>query len=319
MGSRLETKSRFRGSPGAVRHAKLRASPASRETSTVNAPASSTRRRFTQEVRRAETDLNLARAALLVAKEQYPQLSIEMYLARLDGLAEEVRGRLGGETAPLLVLQELVATLYEKHAFKGNTEAYYDPRNSFLNDVLGRRTGIPFPLWIVLLEIGWRLNLPLEGVTFPHHFLVRFRGVGLDLLLDPFDGGRARYEYEAQELLDRVYGGMVRVQPSFLQRASRREMLTRLLNNLKTIYLNTGDEPRALAVVERLLLVRPDAASERRALGMLLARLGRRDEAVDELRRYLATGPEGRERARIEGIVERLTTGVDPDPQELQP
>jgi regulator of sirC expression with transglutaminase-like and TPR domain len=112
---------------------------------------------------------------------------------------------------------------------------------------------------------------------------------------------------------------MVRMQPAFLRTASRRDMLIRLLNNLKTIYLNTGDELRALGVVERLLLLRPDAASERRTLGMLLARMGRRDEAVDELRRYLATGPEGRERARIEEIVDQLVTGDEPDAEELRP
>lgn len=285
----------------------------------MNAPASSARQRFTEEVRRSESDLDLARAALLVAQEQYPQLPVEMYLARLDALAEEVRGRMGEEGAPILVLQELVATLYERHGFKGNADAYYDPRNSFLNDVLDRRTGIPLTLGIVLLEVGWRLGLPLEGVTFPHHFLVRYRGEEMDLLLDPFDQGTARTEDEAQELLDRVYGGMVRVQPSFLQTATRRDMLTRLLNNLKAIHLNTGDEARALAVVERLLLLRPDASSERRTLGMLLARLGRREEAVDELRRYLAVSPEGRERSRVEEIVDHLAAGGELDAGELQP
>lgn len=284
----------------------------------MTAPASSPRQRFTREVRLAEGDLDLARVALLVAQEQYPQLPVDMYLARLDGLAEEVRGRLGQETAPLIVLQELTRTLYERHHFRGNTEAYYDPRNSFLNDVLDRRKGIPLTLGIVLLEVGWRVGLPLEGVAFPHHFLVRYRGAGLDLLLDPFKGGEARFEDEAQDLLDRVYGGMVRVQPSFLRTASRRDMLIRLLNNLKSIYLNTGDHVKALGVVERILLLRPDAAPERRTLGVLLARMGRRAEAVEELRRYLASGAEMRDRARIEDMVESLEAGGHPD-EEIEP
>jgi len=275
----------------------------------VTAPASSPRQRFTREVRRAEGDLDLARVALLVAQEQYPQLPLEMYLARLDGLAEEVRGRLGEERAPLIVLEELTRTLYERHRFRGNTEAYYDPRNSFLNDVLDRRRGIPLTLGIVFLEVGWRLDLPLEGVSFPHHFLVRFRGAGMDFLLDPFQGAEARFEDEAQELLDRVYGGMVRVQPSFLRTASRRDMLIRLLSNLKSIYLNTGDHLKALGVVERILLLRPDAAPERKTLGVILARMGRRQEAVEELRRYLAMDPEALERARVEGLVDSLESG----------
>ena len=279
----------------------------------MTAPASSPRQRFIREVRHAEGDLDLARVALLVAQEQYPQLPVEMYLARLDGLAEEVRGTLGQETAPLLVLQELARTLYERHGFHGNTEAYYDPRNSFLNDVLDRRMGIPLTLGIVFLEVGWRLGLPLEGVAFPHHFLIRYRGSGLDLLLDPF-----RLEHEAQELLDRVYGGMVRVQPAFLRTATRRDMLIRLLDNLKSIYLNTGDEMKALGVVERILLLRPDAAPERRTLGILLARMGRREEAVEELRRYLASEPGTRERARIEEMVDSLEAGGGPD-EEVEP
>jgi regulator of sirC expression with transglutaminase-like and TPR domain len=278
----------------------------------VTAPAPSPRQRFTAEIRRSDEDLDLARAALLVAQEEYPQLPLEIYLSRLDQLAEEVCGRLGQETAPLLVLQELLETLYRRQGFKGNREAYYDPRNSFLNDVLDRRAGIPLTLGIVLLEVGWRLDLPLEGVTFPHHFMVRFRGEGMHLLLDPFDGGEVRFEDEAQELLDRVYGGMVRVQPGFLRRAARRDMLVRLLTNLKGVYMNARDHRRALAVVERILLLRPDAGSERRTLGLLLARMGRHEEARAELRTYLEGGPDPRDARQVERLMGRLGRGDDP-------
>lgn len=174
----------------------------------------SRRQRFHVEISRADEDINLALAALLVAREEYPQLPIDGYMARLDLLAEETRDRLNGETAPLLVLQELLNTLYRRHDHRGNREAYYDPRNSFLNDVLDRGLGIPLTLGIILLEVGWRLGLPLEGVNFPGHFLVRFRGDAVDLLLDPYDGGDLRFQDQAQELLDRIYGGMIRVHDS---------------------------------------------------------------------------------------------------------
>lgn len=262
-------------------------------------------------MRRPDADLDLARAALLVAKEQYPQLSVEQYLVRLDALAEEVRDRLAGESAPLVVLQELVETLYGRHGFEGNREAYYDPRNSFLNDVLDRRTGIPLTLGIVFLEVGWRLGLPVQGVNFPHHFLVRFEGASVDLLIDPFDRGRTRFEDEAQELLDRFYGGMVRVRDSFLETATRREMLARLLTNLKGIWLNVRDDRRALSAVERILVVRPEAVEEHRAGGLLLARLGRRREAARHLQAYLDLAPSGSDRERIEGLLERLRHGDD--------
>lgn len=275
----------------------------------MTAPAHSPRQRFIQEARHSDADLNLARAALLVAQEEYPQLPEEIYLGRLDQLAEEVAGRLSGETAPLIVLQELRDTLYRTHGFKGNREAYYDPRNSFLNDVLDRRLGIPLTLGIVVLEVGWRLGLPLEGVSFPHHFMVRFHGEDVNLLLDPYDGGEVRFQDEAQEVLDRVYGGMVRVKPSFLRTATRRDMLVRLLTNLKGIYMNRREEVRALSVVERILILRPDALSERRTLGLLLARMGRTGEARAQLERYLAASPQPRDAGRIEAFLEGMDRG----------
>jgi regulator of sirC expression with transglutaminase-like and TPR domain len=174
------------------------------------------RLQFQEELDQEDDKINLARAALLIAREEYPELSLDRYLVRLELLAEETKDRLNGETAPLIVLQELLNTLYRRHDFRGNREAYYDPRNSFLNDVLDRGLGIPLTLAIVLLEVGWRLDLPLEGVNFPGHFLVRFCGDAVDLLLDPYDGGALRFQDQAQELLDRIYGGMIRVNDSFL-------------------------------------------------------------------------------------------------------
>jgi regulator of sirC expression with transglutaminase-like and TPR domain len=283
----------------------------------MGTPAISARQLFTREAQQPERDLDLARAALLVAKEQYPGLAVEQYLARLDQLAEEVKDRLADETAPLVVLDELTRTLYERHSFRGNRDAYYDPRNSFLNDVLDRRLGIPLTLGIVLLEVGWRLRLPLEGVNFPHHFLIRFHGDAMDLLIDPFDGGRARYEDQAQELLDRVYGGKVRLQESFLRRAGKRDILVRLLTNLKRIFLEAHDHPRALGVVERLLILRPEAAVEHRARAVLLARTGRRRDAIDQLRRWMVSTGAGEEAERAARLIERLERGVDPDGSEL--
>lgn len=276
----------------------------------MTAPARSPRQQFVNELRRTEGEIDLARAALLIACEQYPQLPIDVYLGRLDHLAERVLERLQGETAPTLVLQELVTTLFEREKFKGNREAYYDPRNSFLNDVLDRRLGIPLTLGIVLLEVGWRLGLDLEGVNFPHHFLVRFRGESLSLLIDAYDGGEMRFEDQAQELLDRVYGGMVRLRPAFLAPASRRDMLARLLSNLKGVYLNAHDDDKAISAVERILLIRPEAIGERKTLGLLLARRGRNDEALHHLSEYLESLPESsRDSRRIESLIDRIRAG----------
>jgi regulator of sirC expression with transglutaminase-like and TPR domain len=227
----------------------------------MGAPARSARQLFAEEVRRPDPEIDLARAALLVAKEEYPQISVEQYLTRLDQMAEEVKGRLGEETAPLMVLQELLQVVYARHGFRGNANAYYDPRNSFLNDVLDRRLGIPLTLGFVLLEVGWRLGLPIHGVNFPDHFLVRLRGDVFDLLIDPFDSGRLRFQDQAQEFLDRVYGGRVKLQEAFLREATRREMLSRMLRNLRSVYVNIGDTTRARWVGDRLDMLRPDVSS----------------------------------------------------------
>ena len=258
---------------------------------------------------RSEAEMDVARAFLFVAQEEYPQLSVDLYLARLDQVAEEVKDRLANETAPLVVLDEIIRTLYGRRKFSGNRAAYSDPRNSFLNDVLDRGLGIPLTLGIVILEVGWRLGLPLEGVNFPGHFLVRFAGSEVRLLIDPFNAGKIRFEDEAQELLDQVYGGVVPMQNSFLRVASKREMLVRLLTNLKGIYSKIGDDRRTLAAVERLLMASPTAPIESRSRGVLLARLGRHEEAALQLEAYLRVSPSADDKVHVLEMVKELRAG----------
>ena len=149
-------------------------------------------------------------------------------------------------------------------------------------------------------------------MKFPYHFLIRFQGDALDLLIDPFEGGRTRYENQAQELLDRVSVGKVRLRESFLQSATKRDVLARMLNNLKSVYLKAGDPARALSVVERMLILRPDGADEQSARGVLLARLGRREEAIDHLRRWITTAPFGEELDRVRRLLGQLERGGTP-------
>lgn len=259
-----------------------------------------------EAVQKSERDLELGRAVLFIAQEEYPQLPVERYMMRFDALAEAAKDRLDNETAAPVVLRELIHTLYEREGFRGNTESYHDPRNSLLNDVLDRRLGIPMTLGIVMLEVGWRLDLPLEGVNFPGRFLVRYKGATEHLLVDPFDGGRIRFEDEAQELLDKVYGGMVRMQDQFLRLATKRDMIHRLLVDLKGLYVNVHDDERALRTIERLLLLRPDSPGERRDRGMLLVKLGRASEAMEQLQEYLDYAPQAADAPRVRSLLERL-------------
>lgn len=265
------------------------------------------RARLAEMMARPDQEIDLAAGALIIASEEYPQLQEAPYLRRLDLLAERVKDRLGEETAPVLALEALGLVLFQENGFRGNAEAYYDPRNSFLNDVLDRKLGIPITLGIVTLEVGWRVGLPLTGINFPGHFLVRYEGEVARLLIDPFNGGRVRWENQGQELLDRVYGGMVRMRDEFLQSASRSDILARVLTNLKGIYLNTRDDARALAAVDRILLLRPGAAVELRDRGLLLARSGRTGEAVADLERYLDFSPAAPDAQRVRSLIDDLS------------
>jgi regulator of sirC expression with transglutaminase-like and TPR domain len=272
----------------------------------MSLPAPTARSRFAEEVAKPEPDVDLARAALYIAAEEYPQLAPEPYLQRLDEYAERVRDRQWDETAPVIMLQDVNRVLFEEGEFRGNRDAYYDPRNSFLNDVMDRRLGIPITLSVIYLEVGWRLGLPLHGVNFPGHFLVRYDGEALKLLVDPFQEGLVRFEDEAQSLLDHVYGGTVRLRPEFLRRADRRDILVRMLENLKGTWLNARDDERALGAVERILLLLPDSAEHLRDRGIILTRLGRSDDARAALQHYLAIAPDAADRVRVELLLEQL-------------
>lgn len=265
----------------------------------MTVPAQSVRARFAAAVAQSEGELDLAHAALLIAAEEYPQLQPDMYLRRLDELSERVRDRLWDETAPLIVLQEMNRVLFEEEGYRGNRMEYYDPRNYLLNDVLDRRLGIPITLSIMYLEIGWRLGVPLQGVNFPGHFLVRYAGEAMQLLVDPFQAGIIRFEDESQELLDHVYGGQVRMQSEYLRPAGKRDILVRLLANLKSLYLNRRDDARALAAIERSLVLHPDSGDDERDRGMVLTRLGRTREAEAALLRYLELVPHASDAQRI--------------------
>lgn len=250
--------------------------------------------------------IDLARAAIVIAQEEYPQLLPDPYLQRLDVFAERTKDRLANESAPLIVLQEVSRVLFEDEHFHGNTADYYDPRNSFLNDVLDRHTGIPLTLSIVYLEVGWRLGLPLEGVNFPGHFLVRYNGDALHLLADPYQNGATFFEDEAQGLLDQVSGGGVAIQNAHLRAANRRDMLVRMLANLKGIYLNRRDDVRAIAAIERILLLNPASAEDVRDYALALTRTGRDNEAVPHLHHYLRLAPDAADRARIELLLNHI-------------
>jgi len=242
---------------------------------------------FARLVRRSEPEIDLAEAALLVAKEEYRELEVARYLARLDEMAEAVRARAGGVTDPQALTGWLNDYLFREQGFRGNTEDYYDPRNSFLNEVLDRRLGIPITLSTVYMEVGRRLGVPMHGVGMPGHFLVKCVTVDAELVIDPFNQGAVVSPADCQRLLDQISGGKVTFEPRFLAPIGTRHILARMLNNLKAIYVNRQEFGKALGVVERLMLLDPESATEIRDRGLLLFQLKRYPEAMAELQRYL--------------------------------
>jgi len=241
----------------------------------------------------------LARACLMIARDAYPSLDVERYVAEIDGLALRLRARLESQSieARIVALNEF---LFEDLGYWGNTEDYYDPRNSYLNEVIDRRTGIPITLSILYMEVGRRIGLPLEGVSFPGHFLVRLRLAGGTLVLDPFAGGAPQSEDELRERLKRVIPeGAAQEVPvgelpldQFLEPASNRQILARLLRNLKAIYRETDKPERLLDVLNRMLAITPEAAAELRDRGYVYQRLECWRPALADLTAYLERDPD---------------------------
>jgi regulator of sirC expression with transglutaminase-like and TPR domain len=241
------------------------------------------RRQFTDIMAGPDDQVDLAQAALLIACEEYPDLDVSRYLRRVDGLALAVVARLDDDPGPLSAVRALNGLLFDEEGFRGNLDDYYDPRNSFLNDVLDRRTGIPITLSTLYIEVGRRAGLPVEGVGLPGHFVVRVRGT----LVDPFHGGAVLSEQDCQKRLDRIYGGRLKLDETMLAACERKTILARTLGNLKAIYTKAGDFIRALNVVELLLRVEPGALEEMRDRGMLHAALDCYALAAGELEEYL--------------------------------
>jgi len=246
-------------------------------------PEPAARRQFSDLMAGPDDQVDLAQAALLMACEEYPDLDVPLYLRRVDGLARAVVERLDDDRGPLSAVRALNGLLFDEEGFRGNLEDYYDPRNSFLNDVLDRRTGIPITLSTLYIEVGRRAGLPVEGVGLPGHFVVRVSGI----LVDPFHGGAVLSEQDCQKRLDRIYGGRLRLDETMLAACERKTILARTLRNLKAIYTKAGDFVRALNVVELLLRVDPGALEEMRDRGMLHAALDCYALAAGELEEYL--------------------------------
>jgi regulator of sirC expression with transglutaminase-like and TPR domain len=264
---------------------------------------SAARRRFAELIARPEVPL--AEAALALAEEEYPRLDAGRHLAELDALAAAAVARAGGSDAASM-LRALRAILFGEGGFRGNEEAYYDPRNSFLNEVLDRRLGIPITLSIVYLEVAKRAGFAAQGVRFPGHFLVKHVAAGgREIFVDAYRGGEL-LSAEDCAARHRARSPGRELDPRSLDAAPTPQILARLLHNLKRIYVDRRDDPRALWVVDRLLLLQPDDPVERRDRGLVEARLGGARAAAVDLEAYLAAVPDADDADEVRSVLRQL-------------
>ncbi len=240
---------------------------------------------------RPDSDVNLAEAALLVAAEEYRGLDVRAYLVRLDEMGEALRQRLEEEPRPERAIMALNRYLFQEQGFRGNIDEYYDARNSYLNEVMDRRTGIPITLSTIFMEVARRAGLEVEGVSLPGHFVVRVLTPARPLLVDPFHAGMLLMEKDCQERLDRIFNGKVKLEPRMLRPCRRKDMIERILRNLKALYLRDQDKDRALRVVDLLVRIQPGSAEDLRDRGILYAALDCYDLAARDLESYLALAP----------------------------
>ena len=249
--------------------------------------------RLRQIVSGPDEDISLAEAALLIAGHGYPDLNVAAYLSRIEELAYMLRLRIDEDDSVPERISALNQFLFGELGFAANSDDYYDPRNSFLNEVLERRTGIPITLSVIYMELGRKVGLPLQGVSFPGHFLVKCAVPEGAVVLDPYSGGISLGLPDLQKRLREVQGGEVSraIVAELLVSASNKEIIVRLLRNLKAIYLREQKLDKALPIMNWIIATMPEQTPELRDRGMIYQELECPRAALTDFETYLQLSP----------------------------
>jgi regulator of sirC expression with transglutaminase-like and TPR domain len=256
-------------------------------------------RDFARFMERAEAKINLDEGALLIARTDYPELDTAAQLRRLDRLAADVPA--DPADPPLRNIQALNGVLFDKEKFSGNEEEYDDPRNSYLNDVLDRKKGIPITLSLVYTEVARRRALPLVGVGFPGHFLVKYLAGSGEILIDPYNRGAILSHEDCAERLKAHFGEEADLLPEYFAASSPKQTLARMLNNLKGSYFRRRDYLKVLVMIELALAIAPGSRQDVYDRGMVYFLMKRYRDAMADFNDYL-----------------RLTPPDDPQAQEVR-
>lgn len=261
-----------------------------------------------------DESLSLVEAAVAIAQDEDPQLDTQAVLSKIDSLAERLKRRVPADAGPRQRLRSLNHFFFQELGFAGNVNNYYDPGNSLLSTVLETRRGIPITLAVLYIELATQIGLTARGVSFPGHFLVKLKLSEGELVIDPFTGQSLSRE-QLDELLtpyrrsQGLTGDFDMPLGLFLQAAPARDVLARMLRNLKEIHRVAADWPRELAVLNRLVILLPQAWEERRDRGLVQAELGALEAAALDLAEYLSHSPQASDRV---AIGERLLALRDP-------
>ena len=268
-----------------------------------------------------DAGLSLLEAAASIAQDEHPQLDVQAVLAEVDALADKLKRRIPADVVPLQRLRWLHRYFFHELGFGGNVNNYYDPSNSYLHEVLRTRRGIPITLAIIYVEVATQLGLRANGISFPGHFLVKLSMLSGphngEVIIDPFSGKSLSRE-ELDEMLGpyKVSQGLIGEFDAplglFLQSAPPREILARMLRNLKEIHSTAEDWPRLLRVLNRLIVLLPHAHEERRDRGLAWAELGQTDKAADDFEAYLRHRPDADDRNAMAEQLARLRRGEQP-------
>jgi regulator of sirC expression with transglutaminase-like and TPR domain len=255
--------------------------------------------------------IDLAQAAFLIAEIEYPNLDTLVYFAQLDALARRVGTLLAlpGEHLPLhipqdfspfTVIQTVNTVLFEQEGFHGNREDYYNTGNSFLNKVLETHVGIPITLSLLYMEVCKRIGFQVDGIGLPFHFVLGHRlATGTMLYIDPFEHGECITEQQCRERIRSMAGGRIRFHAQWFEPVSHRNFLIRMLTNLKHIYIRSEQHQYALAVCDRLVLLAPNSAFERRDRGVAHLQLRHYGQALRDLKAYTELAPDAQDRDEI--------------------
>jgi regulator of sirC expression with transglutaminase-like and TPR domain len=237
--------------------------------------------------------IDLLRAALTFARIEEPALDVEHYVRRVDALAKRVAAKIQDADDPAQTIAALNQVLFQEEVFRGNTVDYYSPRNSFLQNVLDRQLGIPISLALVYMEVARRVEFPLFGVGMPGHFLLKHYDLdGRSTLIDVFERGSIVTEEDCRQKLNSIYAGQLSLQPEFLLPVTRRQMLTRMLNNLRSVYISQRDFRRAVQVVDLILVIYPRSPEDVKQRAVLRFNLDDYRGALSDFDEYVKMSPD---------------------------